>query len=121
MTSSHKGGLSTGAIAGIAAACGVLGLCALGAGIWFVVRHRRRRQGEGRKSGEDASIEMVYPVEPPSPPQTGAAAAATAEWASKEPAVRTEKKRSSRPSRRHRDQVGEEEVGEMGHRGRHRK
>ncbi|KAK6083049.1 hypothetical protein SCUP234_03877 [Seiridium cupressi] len=37
---SHSG-LSTGAIAGIAVACGVVGLALIGAAIWFCIRRRR--------------------------------------------------------------------------------
>lgn len=40
-----SGGLSTGAIAGIAVACGVIGLVLLGAAIWYFCFRRRRGDG----------------------------------------------------------------------------
>jgi hypothetical protein len=40
---SGTGGLSTGAIAGIAVACGVIGLALIGALAWFLIRRRRQR------------------------------------------------------------------------------
>ncbi|RPB22329.1 hypothetical protein L211DRAFT_869326 [Terfezia boudieri ATCC MYA-4762] len=97
-SSAKSRGLSTGAIAGIAAGCGVVGLVVIGFTIWFILRHRRRRN-------EQAKSEVPPPLaassEPPSPP--------AAEWASKEAAV-TSTRKSSRSrreqgehSRRHHD------------------
>ncbi|KAM0806963.1 hypothetical protein AB5N19_07302 [Seiridium cardinale] len=40
-SSANQSGLSTGAIAGIAVACGVVGLALIGAAIWFCIRRRR--------------------------------------------------------------------------------
>ncbi|KAM7222291.1 hypothetical protein V8F06_002318 [Rhypophila decipiens] len=39
----NEGGLATGAIIGIAVACGVFGLLLIGAGIWFLIRRRNRQ------------------------------------------------------------------------------
>lgn len=88
---SKSGGLSTGAIAGIAVVCAVVGLSVIGFGIWFILRHRRRKQTQEEKP-ESPPVEVVYP-EPPPPP--------AAEWASKEPAV-AETRKSDRRSRRER-------------------
>ncbi|KAM7194340.1 hypothetical protein V8F33_007329 [Rhypophila sp. PSN 637] len=39
----NEGGLATGAIIGIAVACGVFGLLLIGVGIWFLIRRRNRQ------------------------------------------------------------------------------
>lgn len=49
--SSGGGGLSTGAIVGIAVACSVVGITLLAGLVWFLLRRRRRRSmGEGYKA-----------------------------------------------------------------------
>lgn len=49
--SSGGGGLSTGAIVGIAVACSVVGIALLAGLVWFLLRRRRRRSvGEGYKA-----------------------------------------------------------------------
>ncbi|KAK1250154.1 hypothetical protein MKX08_010157 [Trichoderma sp. CBMAI-0020] len=48
---SSGGGLSTGAIVGIAVACAVVGIALLAGLVWFLLRRRRRRSvGEGYKA-----------------------------------------------------------------------
>ncbi|RFU74572.1 hypothetical protein TARUN_7677 [Trichoderma arundinaceum] len=50
-SSGGHSGLSTGAIAGIAVACSVVGLALIGALVWFLLRRRRRRHfDEGYKA-----------------------------------------------------------------------
>ncbi|KAF2806371.1 acid protease, partial [Mytilinidion resinicola] len=56
-----KSGLSTGAIAGIGAGCGVLGLILIGLAIWFFIRRRNRNK----------------PVKPPPPSEIDTLAAGT--------------------------------------------
>ena len=86
-TSSAKpGGLSTGAIAGIAVGCSVVGLAVIGFIIWFIIRHRRRRNEQVRPEAPP----LEASPEPPSPPAS--------EWASKEAAV-TSARKSSRSRR----------------------
>ena len=96
-SSTKSGGLSTGAIAGIAAGCGVVGLVAIGFVIWFILRHRRR-QNEQTKPEVPPLAASPEPLSPPA-----------SEWASKEAAV-TSTRKSSRSrrergehSRRHHD------------------
>ena len=52
--SSPSGGLATGAVIGIAVACGIIGLVLIGALIWFLIRRRRQTTnvgGPGRPYG----------------------------------------------------------------------
>ena len=92
--SSARSGLSTGAIAGIAVGCGIVGLVVIGFAVWFILRHRRRQS-------EQAKPEIPPLAASPEPPAS--------EWVSKEVAVTsTRKSRRSHPerghSRRHHDQ-----------------
>lgn len=47
---SGGGGLSTGAIVGIAVSCSVVGIALIAGLVWFLLRRRRRSMGEGYKA-----------------------------------------------------------------------
>ena len=82
-SSAKSGGLSTGAIAGVAVGCSVVGLAAIGFTAWFILRHRKRKQHEQAKPEVPP---LAAPPETPSLPTSG--------WASKEAAVASTRKSS---------------------------
>ena len=88
--SAKSGGLSTGAIAGTAVGCDVVGLVVIGFVIWFILRHRRRRNEQLKPEVPP----LAASPEPPSPRASG--------WALKEAAVT-----STRESSRSRREQGE--------------
>ncbi|KAK0612935.1 hypothetical protein B0T17DRAFT_389329 [Bombardia bombarda] len=57
VSSSDGGGLSTGAIIGIAVACGIAGLAILSTVVWLILRRRLRNKGIGGPGGRPYGIE----------------------------------------------------------------
>ncbi|KAM0260302.1 hypothetical protein ACHAQJ_002867 [Trichoderma viride] len=55
----HHGGLSTGAIAGIAVACSVVGIALIAALVWFFLRRRRRHSDKGYKATRQTTSSFI--------------------------------------------------------------